>query len=172
MANFTPAFDKTVRRWESFELTDVPGDYGRQTYAGISRRFWGGWEGWELVDAGKPVPESLVVDFYYGNFWCAIEGDDLRNQDVAEIIFDWAVNAGVQAAVRLTLDVLGLPPGLGMSAALRELNDFPNPRLFVCEYTLGRIAHRAKVLGRSPSQVKFIKGWLNRDLSFALMGEG
>lgn len=170
MADFMPAFDKTVRRWERFELTDAAGDYGRQTYAGISRRFWGGWPGWELIDGLSEVPESLVVEFYRANFWDAIEGDALRYQDVAEIIFDWAVNAGLQSAVRVTLDVLGLPPGLGMSGALRELNNLSSPRLFVCEYALRRVAHRVKVIGRDPTQAKFIRGWLNRDLAFALGG--
>lgn len=170
MADFHPAFDKTVRRWEAFKLTDHPGDYGRQTYAGISRRFWPGWAGWEVLDAGKPVPEASVRVFYRETFWDAIEGDELQHQDVAEIIFDWAVNAGIQRAVRTTMNVLGLPPGLGILGALRELNNLHSPRLFVCEYALRRIAYRAERVATDPSQLQWLRGWINRDLFFA-MGE-
>ncbi len=170
MANFESAFDKTVRRWERFELTDLPRDPGRQTYAGISRRFWPGWAGWGLVDAGRPVPEELVRAFYRDQIWDAIEGDALQHQDVAEIIFDWAVNAGQAKAVSLALEVLGLPSTLGMLAAVRELNNLSSPRLFVCEYALRRVAHRATVIARDASQVKWLKGWLARDLFFVLGG--
>lgn len=170
MADFNPAFEKTVRRWEAFKLTNHAGDHGRQTYAGISRRWWPQWPGWFLVDAKKPVPEEFVADFYRTQFWECVEGDAIRHQDVAEIIFDWAVNAGLPNAVRMTMDVLGLPPGLGIQAAVRELRNLHSPRLFVTEYALRRIAHRATVLKRDPTQVKFIKGWINRDLSFALEG--
>ena len=171
MADFNHAFDKTVRRWESFQITDTTGDYGRQTYAGISRHFWPGWAGWGLVDAGKPVPESLVIEFYRVNFWDAIEGDDMRHQDVAEIIFDWSVNAGLQAATRMTMNVLGLPADTGISAALQALNALNSPRLFVCEFALRRVAHRARIIRNDPTQAKFIRGWLNRDLAFALGNE-
>jgi lysozyme family protein len=171
MANFEQAFDKTVRRWERFELTDHPGDYGRQTYAGISRRYWPGWAGWGLLDAGKPVPDSLVRDFYREQFWHPIEGDALRHQDVAEIIFDWAVNAGVPKAVFMALDVLGMPSTLGMLAAVRELNNLSSPRLFVCEYALRRIAYRVERVGRDETQAKWLRGWISRDLFFAL-GDG
>lgn len=168
MAQFAQAFEKTVSRWERFELTDHPGDHGRQTYAGISRRFWGSWPGWELIDQGRPVPQDLVRAFYRAQFWDAIEGNALQHQDVAEIIFDWAVNAGVGSAVRLTLYVLDLPTDLGMQRALPALNSLSSPRLFVCEYALQRVAHRAQVIQRDPTQAKWIEGWLNRDLFFTL----
>ena len=140
------------------------------TYAGISRRSWPGWVGWGAVDAGGPVPESLVRDFYREQFWDAIEGDALRHQDVAEIIFDWSVNAGVPKAVFMVLDVLGLPSTLGMMAALRELNNLAMPRLFVCEYALRRIDYRVRRVERDETQLKWLRGWMNRDLFFALGG--
>ena len=168
MANFEAAFDKTVRRWERFVLTDAPGDYGRQTYAGITRRHWPDWAGWGLLDAGKTVPDLQVRSFYNEQFWHPIEGNALRHQDVAEIIFDWAVNAGVPKAVFMALDVLGLPSTLGMLAVMRELNNLASPRLFVCEYALRRIAYRVERVGRDETQAKWLRGWVNRDLFFAL----
>ncbi|HEX2795988.1 MAG TPA: glycosyl hydrolase 108 family protein [Immundisolibacter sp.] len=175
MADFDQAFDKTVRRWEGFALTDAAGDHGGQTYAGISRRFWPGWAGWGLVDAGKPVPGDLVRAFYREQFWGAVQGDALVHQDVAEIIFDWAVNAGLAWAVPLVLEVLRLRfvDGLdgSMKMALPYLNTLDSPRLFVCEYALRRVAHRLTAVKRDATQAKWLKGWLARDLFFAL-GDG
>lgn len=170
MADFGPAFEKTVRTYERFALTDHPGDYGRQTYAGISRRFWPGWRGWELVDAGESVPEPLVQVFYRENFWDVVEGDAIAHQPTAETIFDWAVQRGVYQARRLALEVLGLPLTLGMVAAVRELNNLASPRVFVMDYGLRRLAHREAVVSRDVSQRQFLLGWLRRDLAFSATG--
>lgn len=170
MADFEPAFSKTVRTFERFELTDHPGDYGRQTYAGISRRFWPGWAGWVLIDAGRAVPEALVREFYRAHFWDAVEGDAIDDQATAETIFDWAVQRGADKARRLALEVLGLPLTLGMLAAVRELNNLPAPRAFVMDYGLRRLAHREAVVTRDASQRQFLLGWLRRDLAFSATG--
>ena len=37
MANFDPAFDKMIRNEGGFKLTNIEGDRGGQTYAGIER---------------------------------------------------------------------------------------------------------------------------------------
>jgi lysozyme family protein len=37
MANFDPAFDKMIRNEGGFKLTNIEGDRGGQTYAGIAR---------------------------------------------------------------------------------------------------------------------------------------
>lgn len=168
MADFEPAFEKTVRTFERFELTDHPGDYGRQTYAGISRRFHPGWEGWALIDATAQVPEPLVRAFYRANFWDGVEGDAITDQPTAETVFDWAVQRGQSQARQLVMQVLGLPLTLGMSAAVRELNNLPAPRAFVLEFGLRRLAHREAVVTRDASQRQFLLGWLRRDLSFGL----
>lgn len=168
MADFGPAFEKTVRTWERFELTDHAADYGRQTYAGISRRYHPDWKGWALVDDQRDVPEQLVRAFYREQFWDAIEGDAIASQPAAEIIFDWAVQRGAFRAKLLVLEVLGLPATLGMLAAVRELNNLAAPRAFVMDYGLRRLQHREAVVSRDGSQRQFLLGWLRRDLTFGL----
>jgi F-type H+-transporting ATPase subunit delta len=135
MASFDQAFDRTVRKWERFTLTDHPSDYGRQTYAGISRRYHPRWEGWALIDADRPVPDGLVEQFYRAEFWNPIQGDALAHQAIAEAVFEWAVQRGPKKAVELALAVLGLPPTLSMLAAVRELNALPS-----WSEALGRLA--------------------------------
>jgi hypothetical protein len=168
VAEFGPAFEKSVRTWERLVLTNNPGDRGGQTYAGISRRFWPGWAGWALIDAGRDVPDALVATFYQAQFWDAVEGDRIDSQPVAEVIFDWAIQRGEAKARALTLEVLGLPLTLGMLAAVRELNNLPTARPFVMAYGLRRIAHRERIVTSNPGQAQFLLGWLRRDLTFSL----
>ena len=51
MAQFEPAFEKTMK----FEggYANNPADRGGETYRGIARKIWPGWNGWPLVDAAK-----------------------------------------------------------------------------------------------------------------------
>ena len=51
MANFDSAFDKMIRNEGGFKLTNIAGDRGGQTYAGIARNVHPGWPGWRFVDA-------------------------------------------------------------------------------------------------------------------------
>ena len=91
-----------------------PWDAGGETFRGISRRFWGSWEGWVLVDqirAAAPTDFRTVLlqdqtllqeamNFYRRNFWDQINGDALPH-NYAIAAFDMAVHSGVQTAVRI-----------------------------------------------------------------------
>ena len=50
MATFDPAFDKMIRNEGGFKLTNIEGDRGQQTYAGIARNAHPDWSGWRFVD--------------------------------------------------------------------------------------------------------------------------
>lgn len=50
---------------------------------------------------------SDAKDIYRKNYWDAIQGDDLKNQSVALMIYDSAVNQGVGTAKNYVLRALG-----------------------------------------------------------------
>jgi len=52
----------------------------------------------------------MVRNFYKGNYWDKVRGDDLNNQGVAEVIFDFAVNAGIKTSSKLAQIVIGATP--------------------------------------------------------------
>ena len=110
MANFDPAFDKMIRNEGGFKLTNIEGDRGGQTYAGIARNVHPGWPGWRFVDAGDLTQVELtqsVRDFYRREFWDRIGGDAITHQTIAETLFDFAVNAGSGTAAKLAQIVVG-----------------------------------------------------------------
>ena len=101
MAKFSPAFDSMILSEGGYILTDISGDRGGQTYAGISRRHWPNWSGWLYVDRKETPRTQLVRDFYKENFWDVVKGDELNDQYMAESIFSFAVNTGINKHYKL-----------------------------------------------------------------------
>jgi lysozyme family protein len=98
-----------------------PADKGRETYAGISRRFHPNWQGWKDIDEIKkqqgPIPNNKIFpslsgavrEFYRKHYWDAVLGEAYSDYALALQIFDTAVNCGVRTASKMlqrTLNVL------------------------------------------------------------------
>lgn len=167
MADFLPAFERMIRNEGGYKLTDIKGDKGGQTYAGIARNRWPNWPGWSFVDRGETPPTALVRDFYRANFWDKVRGDDLEHQGVAESLFDFAVNAGTATAIKLAQIVAGAtsdgvlgPVSLSAINALRE--DYFRPR-----YAMAKLARYRDIVTKDRGQMKFLLGWINRTLKEA-----
>lgn len=104
MADFIKAFENTMHA-EGGYVND-PDDPGGETYKGVARKRNSKWEGWidiDLLKQKQNFPKNLdqdeslqikIRDFYEVNYWDKIQGDNIADQDVAESIFDFAVNAG------------------------------------------------------------------------------
>lgn len=121
MANFKIAFRKTCK-WEG-EYANDPDDTGGETYKGISRKHHPTWNGWKIIDKLKQEHprgfktklkdnselQAMVDDFYKRNYWNHLHLDDLANQELANQVFDTAVNCGIKTAVKIIQKVLGIP---------------------------------------------------------------
>lgn len=167
MAKFSPAFDSMMLSEGGYLLTNIPGDTGGQTYAGISRKNWPNWQGWLYVDRKETPPTQLVRDFYKTNFWDVVKGDELTDQRMAESIFSFAVNTGIKIAVKLAQIVVGVAPdGEVGTKTLYALNTV-SPHIFMPSYTVAKIARYRDIVMKDRSQSKFLLGWINRTLKDA-----
>lgn len=167
MADFSPAFERMIRNEGGYKLTDIKGDKGGQTYAGIARTRWPAWHGWTFVDRGETPPTSLVRDFYRVNFWDKVHGDDLVHQGTAESLFDFAVNAGASTAIKLAQIVAGVTSDgvlgpVSLSAINRLQDDYFRPH-----YAMAKLARYRDIVTKDRSQMKFLLGWINRTLKEA-----
>ena len=167
MATFDPAFDKMIRNEGGFKLTNIEGDRGGQTYAGIARNAHPNWVGWQFIDANDLSNNKLtqsVYDFYRKEFWNRIVGDAITQQSIAETLFDFAVNAGSGTAAKLAQIVVGtVPDGAMGPKTLTALNGY-DPELFKLKYALAKVSRYAEICNRDRSQSKFLLGWINRTL--------
>lgn len=167
MANFEPAFEQMIKDEGGYVLHEIPGDTGGVTYAGIARNKNPQWAGWALVDK-KEFGGSLttmVRDFYRAEFWGKMRGDELTNQDVANTIFNFGVNAGMSMAVKLAQLVVGATPDGGIGPkTVERLNQITDGQRFKEQYALAKIARYAEICNRNRTQSKFLLGWVNRTL--------
>ena len=107
-------FDEAFARTNQHEggYVNDPDDRGGETYKGIARKFHPEWPGWKLIDTIKSFPDfkrqldadqnlqNYVKEFYRVKFWLQIGGNSIPDQDIANEIYDIAVNMGVTTAVK------------------------------------------------------------------------
>ena len=110
MANFYEAYNKTMKHEGGY--SNDPVDFGGETYKGISRKYHPGWLGWKIVDSYKRRPDfpnnmkedddlnGAAKDFYKEMYWDRHLGDSMPSQNIAEEMFDNAVNMGVSRAAK------------------------------------------------------------------------
>jgi lysozyme family protein len=169
MANFEKAFSENIKSEGGYKLHKVSGDTGGLTYAGITKKWYPDWKGWNIIDKYEeddyPAElTSLVREFYKINYWDKIKGDSIKSDNVAEIIYDFATNAGIQTAVKIVQLVLEVEPdGIIGNVTLSKLNSV-NETNFVLLYVLARIKRYAEICRNDKSQKKFLLGWINRSL--------
>lgn len=109
VAQFGIAYERT-NRFEGHGLSNHYADRGGETYAGISRLHHPGWGGWPIIDrtlkVGRPLVgvdatnlSNLHQQLFRDEFWQPAGCGLLEDQDVANELYDSAVNCGVRRAV-------------------------------------------------------------------------
>lgn len=164
MADFTKAYEATIRAEGGYKLTDIAGDRGGQTYAGIARKPNPGWSGWAYIDRGQIPPTDLVREFYKSEFWDKVAGDALTSQAVADSLYDFAVNAHWKTAAKLAQIVVGCTPDGQIGAKTVEALNQADPDQFRLAFALAKIKRYAEIVNRDRTQGKFLLGWINRTL--------
>ncbi len=140
-----------------------PNDPGGETYKGISRRAHPNWEGWKLIDQRKPVPERLVQEFYYNNYWTRLRCDEMP-YPVGEYLFDFGVNAGITRAIltvqrALNVKVDGVLGPVTLSAIQKH-----DPQKLMYELLRLRVGYYVTItMQRSSFQIFFL-GWIRRTI--------
>ena len=112
MADFLIAFNRTEKNEGKDIWTKVDGDSGGETWSGISRKANPSWSGWKILDQIKnkkngqkistPELEESKQSLYRTNYWNTICGDEIKNQKVANDLYDTGVNCGVSMSIKLS----------------------------------------------------------------------
>ena len=176
MAKFKISLQKTLAH--EGEYVNDPDDSGKETYRGISRANHSVWKGWSVIDQCKiksnfPFNLAIVVDlekqvelFYLYEFWLPLKGDLIANQDTADSIFDFAVNAGIKTSVILVQSIIGTKEdGIIGEQTLKKLNslDFG---YFQPAFTVAKITHYISIIKKRPTNKKYLYGWIIRALEY------
>ena len=176
MADFLTAYKITNNNEGGY--SNNPYDSGGETYAGISRNNWPNWEGWSHIDEIKTRWDSIknintaiqispypfpawIQQFYKQNFWDPLQLDSVNDQQIANAVYDFGVNAGIDRSAKFIQHATNVPvDGIIGGMTLRAINT-NNPQV-----TLGLFNHNRedfyKSLSQKPGQHQFLASWLSR----------
>ncbi|MGE7136932.1 glycoside hydrolase family 108 protein [Luteibacter sp. NPDC031894] len=120
----------------------------------------------------KGLTDAQAATIYKALYWDKVCGDKLQPQELANIVFDFQVNAGANAArlLQRVLNNLGAMPqitvdgviGRGTLAAIAKTD----PQKLYIAYKKGRKDYYINLVNQRPALGKFLKGWLARVDSF------
>ncbi|MFW2373814.1 MAG: glycoside hydrolase family 108 protein [Gammaproteobacteria bacterium] len=120
----------------------------------------------------KALTDEQAAKIYKPLYWDKVHGDDIESQELANIVFDFQVNAGANASKLLqrVLNELGASPSLDVDGiigrgSLAALNGMDQAEVYR-RYKQGRIEYYENLVAKRPALGKFLRGWLNRVNSF------
>lgn len=185
MAIFKQAFAITMSNEGGY--SNNPNDRGGETWKGVARKFWPKWTGWAIVDqikSGHPVQlnaalfadpnlQLLVLSFYKANFWDTESLDSLNSQQIANQLFDTAVNMGtgitskfLQKAVNtITPNSLVVDGQIGPKT-IAAANALSSETLYNAISTLRKQRYE-QIIAANPSQAIFKNSWFSRIKPYA-----
>lgn len=171
MADFKKYFP-TLIKWEGSSFEVVPGDAGGPTKYGVILSEWKA-KGWDkdgngVIDVNdlKLITADDASAIAKSHYWDKLSADNISNQSIAEMLVDFAYNCGVGTAARKIQECLGLViDGNIGPKSIQAINSANQEQLFN-DLKAKRRNYYLGIVARNPLQIKFLKGWLNRNNSF------
>jgi lysozyme family protein len=203
MANFREAFDISKKN-EGGWVNDSK-DAGKETYRGISRVYFPSWIGWPYIDTLKKSGvihtnytsdklDDYASTFYKSQFWDKLKGDSIKNQDVANLIYDHSLS-GADRSISMVKAVLNKKFGtnLGETGTMNDgtiealnkvdqgkfFDEYKKARLDFFKYSAAQLSKKDSIYydifykyNSSPkaSNARFVEGWEDRVNRYAYSG--
>lgn len=117
----------------------------------------------------KALSEDQAKFIYREHFWNPMHGDEIINQNIADILFDGYVNMGNKAIKLIQKEAGAEADGTIGPGSLQAINN-ANARVLFHGYKDARIKFYQDLAKRKPQLQVFLKGWLNRINSFEYTG--
>lgn len=187
LVDFEKAYDFIIGYEGGY--SNNPIDRGGETYKGIAKRYSKTWAGWLVIDNEKNntkfpscllqniTLDHLVKKHYREKYWDPLLLDDVLFQDVANELFDIAVNLGIHRAaifLQIALNVLNrnqknyddlVEDGIIGNKTLYALEKYfinDSPKFLINVINILQGNHYIEFMKKSPEQEKFARGWLER----------
>jgi lysozyme family protein len=158
MANFETALAKTLIH-EGGYVND-PSDSGGETNFGISKRSY------PNVNI-KALTKETAGEIYERDFWNALNCGQINDDALASKVFDLAVNCGTETIGKMLQEAV-CSTGLTVKVdgkigpvTIRTINMLNAVSLLAILKGLAEARYR-KIVAKTPSDSKFLKGWLIR----------
>lgn len=170
MADFNVAVDKLIIIEGGF--VNNPNDSGGATKYGISLRFFKETINPNAtIDTIKNLTISEAQAIYLNFFWNKYRIGEIKDQTVAEKIFNMFVNLApkaaaqiVQAAINSVANNIIKVDGIMGSQTIAVLNQVV-PQELLAYISLKLIKHYCDIVDAKESQITFLLGWVKRALA-------
>jgi lysozyme family protein len=168
MADFTLAIPRILAAEGGF--VDLAADRGGATHFGITLRTLSEWRGQPVTrDDVRALTEAEARSIYEARYWTPLRLQEARDQQVAEAIFDQAVNAGPGTAAKRAqsaINTLGAAAPLAVDGAfgpksLEALNACDPAAFILAYFKLTQLAY-VQIVRKDPTQLIFLEGWIRR----------
>lgn len=155
---------------------NVPGDRGKETYGGISRKYNPNWWGWRFIDEYKrnngpiarythfPELDFWVMD-YYLDIWVSEHFDLVIDQEIASYVLDFRINGTSSVCIikRSIRDAGGnIELSHKMTKETIEIINKINKKKFLNSLKKRRKDYYKNIVKKDSSQIVFLKHWLLR----------
>jgi len=170
MKNASPNFSHALERvlFREGGYVNDPLDRGGETKFGISKRAYPG-----LDVANLSLKDARAI--YKRDYWDRLLLDEVEHPEIAEKIFDVAVNMGRGAAIVILQRALNLLAGTTGRSALRVDGLMGPATLDAANHWCGkdpdalqeavrgfRFMRYVEIVSKRPDQARFVRGWLKR----------
>lgn len=165
-----------------------PSDKGGETFAGIARVHWPKWLGWKYIDQYKkdyavaktsgrtklslaawvnasaavetePV-SKLISEFYRVNFWEINRLGEIKDQQIANTVYDFGVNSGKGRAAKYIQEVVKVnPDGKIGEFTIKAINNSNYETTYTLYNSKRETFYKSIAKG---NQAQFLKSWLSR----------
>jgi lysozyme family protein len=170
MANFIIAFNLTSR-YEG-GLSNNPEDNGKLTYMGIASAYFPNWVGWGIIKQAitKNETESLrinqqlnemVQSFYKNNFWNPLSLDKINDQQIANAVYDFGVNAGITTSAKRLQTACNVAADGQIGNETIDAVNKGNAKEIYNNFN-GLRKQYYQTIAEHPGQSQFLASWLNR----------
>lgn len=179
MADFYTTFAQYILPNEGY-FANLTGDPGGETYSGVARNIFPNWSGWYWVDQyvnakggltnmnnNEQIPnaDGAVRDFY-NDLWNQNFMNQIKDQNVANILFDFIVNSGSRLATKHVQALVGAVQDGIIGPATVSLINQQNPIDLFNAIKDDRASFYTQLASKSKEYANFLSGWMNRLTAF------
>lgn len=155
-----------IKSWEG-GFSNHPDDKGGPTNMGVTIATWRK-QGYDKdgdgdidVDDLKLITDEDAKGIFKKNYWDRWQGAKIRDQSVANLLVDWVWGSGAYG-IKIPQKILGVKvDGIVGPKTLAALNA-QDQEVFFAKLKKEREAYLRRICIATPSNSKFLKGWLKR----------
>jgi lysozyme family protein len=158
--SITKIIDEILKAEGGNKMTNDPSDAGGRTQYGISER--------ANPNAWKDgqVTEEEARAIYYKRYISGPGFDKINDPRVQHFLCDFAVHSGPGIAIKYLQRIVGVDDDGVMGPRTLEAANACEPRHLVNRLVAERMKMIARLVQKSPSQLKYLGGWTNRIMGF------